>query len=300
MIKRFKYLFWIGILFATFSVSVDLIFSANNHDKGFVYAIYIVNYIFLILYILYFFYILKVNSGFVNELIGIHFEEIFTDINVGIVVYDADYNIIWVNEYLMNNGISNMVGNPITRIHSKISNLSNNTKEEVQIQLNNTSFTVSNQSINNTLIFKNNTKYEVLKQAYVHDSKAIGFIKVDNFRNLNSSLLTSGLFKAKEKISNAIQKFSHEYEATIKSYSDDEYIVFMTGYNLKRAMKSDFIILKDIRKYAKSEKLSISLSAGFSFNHGNALTLENLALKIFRISSISWWRSSCCLWIWKR
>ncbi len=284
MIKRFKYLFWIGILFATFSVSVDLIFSANNHDKGFVYAIYIVNYIFLILYILYFFYILKVNSGFVNELIGIHFEEIFTDINVGIVVYDADYNIIWVNEYLMNNGISNMVGNPITRIHSKISNLSNNTKEEVQIQLNNTSFTVSNQSINNTLIFKNNTKYEVLKQAYVHDSKAIGFIKVDNFRNLNSSLLTSGLFKAKEKISNAIQKFSHEYEATIKSYSDDEYIVFMTGYNLKRAMKSDFIILKDIRKYAKSEKLSISLSAGFSFNHGNALTLENLALKSLELA----------------
>ena len=58
----------------------------------------------------------------------------------------------------------------------------------------------------------------------------------------------------------------------------------MTGYNLKRAMKSDFIILKDIRKYAKSEKLSISLSAGFSFNHGNALTLENLALKSLELA----------------
>ncbi len=119
---------------------------------------------------------------------------------------------------------------------------------------------------------------------YVEEGKVIGFLKVDNFRNLNSSLLTSDLFKAKEMIISAIQKFSNKYNATVKSYSDDEYIIFMNASSLKQAMKDDFVILNTVRNYAKKDKLSISLSLGFAFNHSNTLTLESLSLKSLELS----------------
>ncbi len=285
MIKKFKYLFWVGVTLPTLFVVFGIITTyINGTGNLFYYFIFIINYLIILTYLYYFFILMHNNSGFLNELIGVHFEEIFSDSNLGLIVYDNNDNIIWINQYLLNNGFKNFIGTPVNRINFKINKLLNNHVEQENISLNNIDFSVTNHFLKNTLIFKNITKYEVLKKMYVDEGKVIGFIKIDNFRNLNSTLLTTDLFKAKEQIIRSIQNFSRDYEATVKAYSDDEYIVFMNASNLKQAMKDDFNILKVIRKYAKKEKLSISLSLGFSYNHSNILTLENLSLKSLELS----------------
>ncbi len=285
MIKKFKYLFWIGLAFPTLFVVLGVILTyVKTTGDWFYYFILIFNYLIILFYLYYFFISMQNNSGFLNELIGIHFEEIFSDSSLGLIVYNSNDDIIWINEYLLNNGFKNFIGKPVNKIHFKINKLLNNHGDQENITLNNIDFSVTNHFLNNTLIFKNITKYEVLKKMYIDESKVIGFIKIDNFRNLNSTLLTVDLFKAKEQIIRAIQNFSRDYEATVKAYSDDEYIVFMNASNLKQAMKDDFKILKVIRQYSKKEKLSISLSLGFSYNHSNILTLESLSLKSLELS----------------
>ncbi len=165
MIKKFKYLFWIGIIIPTLLVITSVFILTTNKNVHFwYYLIFIFNYILVICYLCYFFILMQNNSDFLNELVGIHFQEIFSESNLGLVVYDSNNNIIWINQYLLNNNFKKYIGKSVNRIHSKINKLLNNHDGEEKITLNNVVFSVKNHFLNNTLIFKNVTKYEVLKK----------------------------------------------------------------------------------------------------------------------------------------
>lgn len=195
-----------------------------------------------------------------------------------LVIVDEKGTIIWYNTPFLNlykdQDIMNM---SITSLISSIEveNIINRGKCTFPVDISGNSYTAfpnvvdvskTNSERNKILMFYfvNDTHFKKLEQKYVDENTIIAKIEVDNFDEAMDSTPSNNRPQLIAEIDSTIKSYFEDFDALVRKYDSDMYLVVMNFKSLKAIKEKRFDILDDLRELDKGNTIPITLSIGVS------------------------------------
>lgn len=112
------------------------------------------------------------------------------------------------------------------------------------------------------LYFIDRTNYEDLKQKYIEEYPIVAKIEVDNYDEAMDSAPVANRPQLIAEIDSLIRDYFQSYDALVRKYDDDMYLVVMTFGALKGIKEKRFDLLDDLRELNMGNTIPITLSIG--------------------------------------
>lgn len=215
-----------------------------------------------------------------------------------LVVTDENGNIIWYNSPFLNiYKDQDIMNKPIKNIVTKLDVdevLLGNIKETFPLKIEGLDYTVypniidvsKNDSDRNKIAmfyFVNDTHFKKLEQKYIDENTIIARIEVDNFDEAMDSTPSSNRPQLIAEIDSTIKSYFEYYDALVRKYDSDMYLVVMSFKSLKMIKEKRFDILDDLRELDKGNAIPITLSIGvssFGLSYKNAYDESDTCLDL--------------------
>ncbi len=114
------------------------------------------------------------------------------------------------------------------------------------------------------LYFIETTKLKKLEQKYISESTVIAKIEVDNYDEAMDSTPSANRPLLIADIDSTISNYFKYFDALVRKYDSDMYLVLMNYNSLKMIKEKRFDILDDLRELDKGNTIPITLSIGVS------------------------------------
>ncbi len=211
-------------------------------------------------------------------------DQAFEDLPVGIVAYDNDYLIKWVNVFFQNQMQVKLQESPLSIISDKLVEACDGTKDKFMINIADKTYDCVHNKPHKIIYFFDVTLREALKQKYQNRTLAMGVLVVDN---LDESLKRYDI-QEKSKISGEIlgdiSDYFEKYNCFIQAIDDDRILIICDKESLV-AMKNDkFSILVRIRDISKSSHLKSTISIGFASYDVSSMELGKYAFSALELA----------------
>jgi Predicted signaling protein consisting of a modified GGDEF domain and a DHH domain len=218
---------------------------------------------------------LNLDTATRNTLINLPFPLIITGVKGNIVWYNQNTSSVLKQEELLGKNISNVIKEldintvltqketvfEYVKIKEKYYNIYTRVVDTEEGK---------NQNNNIVLIYL----YDVTEIRSIIESKeAAVLIEVDNLDEVIKSVEEGSKPLLIAEIERTINNFAQTYQALIKKYSSNKYVISIQERYLEEEMKKKFEILDNIREITMGNKLSVTLSIGVGV--GGATPLEN-------------------------
>lgn len=214
------------------------------------------------------------------------------------VITDEKANIIWYNTTFLNT-FDNMdlIETPVTELipNIKIDEvLNNNCDKPLSVEIRNKAYSVrsnvvdvkrtdSNREKLALLYFIDRTKYKQLEEKYIEEYPIVAKIEVDNFDEAMDSAPTANRPQLIAEIDLLIRSYFQSYDALVRKYDDDMYLIVMTFGALKAIKEKRFDLLDDLRELDMGNSIPITLSIGvasFGLNFKEAVDEADTCLDL--------------------
>lgn len=203
-------------------------------------------------------------------------EKSFSDMPLGIIVFNDKKRIEWANDYAKSIFLSELVEREIVNMNKDLYNkilLYDN----FDIDLYGKIFSCTLLRDDNILFMSDKTDLKSLERKYDDRTLGIGIINLDN---LDQAL---NVLDAQEKtlhISNImgiIANWCDYHQIYLRGYSEEQYLIIMDKTQVNGLINEKFKILDDIREYCSKENLRITASIGVACEDCSILNLASLA-----------------------
>lgn len=203
-------------------------------------------------------------------------EKSFSDMPLGIIVFNDKKRIEWANDYAKSIFLSELVEREIVNMNKDLYNkilLYDN----FDIDLYGKIFSCTLLRDDNILFMSDKTDLKSLERKYDERTLGIGIINLDN---LDQAL---NVLDAQEKtlhISNImgiIANWCDYHQIYLRGYSEEQYLIIMDKTQVNGLVNEKFKILDDIREYCSKENLRITASIGVACEDCSILNLTSLA-----------------------
>ncbi|MBL7576348.1 c-di-AMP phosphodiesterase, consists of a GGDEF-like and DHH domains [Peptoniphilus asaccharolyticus DSM 20463] len=114
------------------------------------------------------------------------------------------------------------------------------------------------------IYFVDRTNYDVLKDKYVEEYPIVAKIEVDNYDEAMDTAPAINRPQLIAEIDYLIRGYFQSYDALVRKYDDDMYLVVMTFGALKSIKEKRFDLLDDLRELNMGNSIPMTLSIGVS------------------------------------
>lgn len=114
------------------------------------------------------------------------------------------------------------------------------------------------------LYWVDNSEYKELLIEYENSKPIVSLLYVDNYEDVKSNTEEINRPLVMAEIDTTIRDYFANYNALIRKYENDKYIVFMDNESLDEIRQKKFNILDDMRELDIGNKIPITLSMGVS------------------------------------
>lgn len=191
-------------------------------------------------------------------------DDVITELPVGIIVVSEDGTCEWTNQMIFNIFGEDVRKKNIADLTSDMREALLSKKEIFTITYKNEKYDVHKKSKTNAYYFFNVTKREEIKAKYLEKIPVIGIISLDNFEEALSTLDVSLQSNVRGKYLSEIADWALQYEAFLKTSSNEKMIIFAKKSSLDRMINDKFSILEKIRNISYQHNLLVSISAGIA------------------------------------
>lgn len=188
-------------------------------------------------------------------------EKAFTEIPLGIIVYDNYNTINWANKYA-----TNIFCSPL--IDRKLSNIDDDFEIKVKT-LPNFKLTVYEHEYEVTVLkeqkimfLKDRTELHNLEHKYDNRTQAAGLISLDNFDEALSTYDAQTRAMKLSDIIGILSDWCQKFGIYIRGYTEKQYLIIMTKEQLALVMQEQFDVVDSINQYCNNQNLKISISIG--------------------------------------
>ena len=227
--------------------------------------------------------LIKSTNDYVSNLLyraKIGEQEAIIRMPVGVILYDKDMNIQWVNPFIY--GIfpnENLIGENIYDIfpnmklilkdHEKENNIFSN------INYKDRYFDVYVQKSINVFYFIDTTKYIKLQNKYDEDQIVIGQLFLDNYDEVTQTMDDQSISNLNNYVTNLLSDWATEFHLFLKRVDDDHFFIIGYMHSLVELEKNKFAILDTLRESTSKQNYPITLSVGISYGYHSLSQLAN-------------------------
>ncbi|MBP2058909.1 c-di-AMP phosphodiesterase-like protein [Lactobacillus colini] len=198
-------------------------------------------------------------------------QEAIIKMPLGILLYDKDQQIQWVNPYLqfyLKN--KDVIGSSIKTIDPELYQLideaikSKNNQDRI-VNWGNNKFQMVVQNNLGVVYLLDITRYAKIEEKYRQQRLAIGLIFIDNYDELSQSMSDQNLTTMSSYIQNSLNDYAVKFNSYLKRIDEDHFIILMHMQDLEEMEQNKFSILDKIRKESSRKNTPLTLSIGIAF-----------------------------------
>lgn len=198
-------------------------------------------------------------------------QEAMIKMPLGILLYDEDQQIQWVNPYLQlflkNN---DMIGTSLKNLDEQLYKSINDAIRDkdtnnrvIRVGKHKCEIVVQNDL--GVVYILHITKYAAIERRYQDQRLSIGLIFIDNYDELSQAMGDQNLTDMSSYIQNALNEYAKRFNAYLKRIDKDHYLLLSHMIDLHKMEADRFSILDKVRKESSRCNTPLTLSVGIAF-----------------------------------
>ena len=201
-------------------------------------------------------------------------QDAYLKMPIGMILYDTNENITWINPYLQKKlQRQNVIGIPLKELNER---LYYQVKKQIQNQKENDIFThidkkyqVIVHSDIRMIYLTDITEYASIEEKYHEEQIVFGQIFLDNFSEISQSLNDRRKSNLNNFVTNQLSSWAIHHNIFMKRVDDDRFIAFLNRKSLETLEKEKFDIMDKIRETTAKQNFPLTVSMGFSYADKN-------------------------------
>ena len=198
-------------------------------------------------------------------------QDAYLKMPIGMILYDINENITWINPYLQKKlQRQNVIGIPLKELNER---LYYQVKKQIQNQKENDIFThvdkkyqVIVHSDIRMIYLTDITEYASIEEKYHEEQIVFGQIFLDNFSEVSQSLNDRRKSNLNNFVTNQLSSWAIHHNIFMKRVDDDRFIAFLNRKSLETLEKEKFDIMDKIRETTAKQNYPLTVSMGFSYS----------------------------------
>lgn len=189
-------------------------------------------------------------------------DEVFSELPLGIMIYDEQYEVKWVNRYSKKIFNSELLELPLDEINEALKAGIINEETQFVIEAEGKYYEVTHKLDSRIIYLFEVTKRIQISQQYEDRTPAIGIVIMDNLEmetkgfDIQETVRIRGLYLGE------ISKWCEKHNAYLKSYDDDSLVIALDKKSLQAMMQEKFDVLDKIRIISEEHGIRVTLSVG--------------------------------------
>lgn len=193
-------------------------------------------------------------------------QEVFLNMPIGIIIYDENFHIKWVNPYIheLSEHESSILGKSLDTFSEGFISQLKKEEDEIWLRINGIQLKTKIDHSNRTLFLFDRTEERQLEKQYYDEQLVLASIYLDNYEEISRNMRDNVKSQLNSIVTSNLNKWADDYHFYLKRTSQDRFIGVMTKHTLAMLEKSRFEILDEIRSINLEEvqRNPITLSIG--------------------------------------
>ena len=191
-------------------------------------------------------------------------DEVFSELPIGIIIYDEQYDIKWVNRFSKKIFGSELVEQQIGEVSKSLEEKILSVDKMFTIAVGDKFYEAIHKADNRIIYLFDVTHREIVIKQYDDRTPALGIITLDNLEMETKSFDIQEKVRLRGLYLGEISKWCERYNGYLKSYEDDSLIVMMDKASLLKVMADKFDVLEKVRTISQENGTRVTLSIGFA------------------------------------
>lgn len=210
-------------------------------------------------------------------------QEAMIKMPLGILLYDDDRQIQWVNPYLqLYLKDEDLIGHTIKSVDSELDKLIDEslkakTAENHIVNWDSHEFEMVIQGDLNVVYLLDITRYAKIEQKYNNELLVLGQIFIDNYDELSETMSDQELSTTSSYVQNTLSEYAKNYNAYLKRIDEDHFLLLLHMQDLTKMEQDKFSVLDKMRLETSRNNTPLTLSIGIAFGSSLILELANQA-----------------------
>lgn len=198
-------------------------------------------------------------------------QEAMIKMPLGIMLYDKDRQIQWINPYLqMYLHGKDIIGSSISSVDKELAKyvddaIKSNSNQNKIIKWGDRKFEMVVQDDLGVVYLLDITRYANIEEKYKQERLAIGLIFIDNYDELSQSMSDQNLTNMSSYVQNALSNYAGQFNSYLKRIDEDHFILLTHMHDLAKMEEDKFSILYKVRTESSRKNMPLTLSIGIAF-----------------------------------
>lgn len=198
-------------------------------------------------------------------------QEAMIKMPLGIMLYDKDRQIQWINPYLqMYLHGKDIIGSSISSVDKELAKyvddaIKSNSNQNKIIKWGDRKFEMVVQDDLGVVYLLDITRYANIEEKYKQERLAIGLIFIDNYDELSQSMSDQNLTNMSSYVQNALSNYAGQFNSYLKRIDEDHFILLTHMHDLSKMEEDKFSILDKVRTESSRKNMPLTLSIGIAF-----------------------------------
>lgn len=190
-------------------------------------------------------------------------DEALTEMPIGILLYDEEYRIEWVNSFITSIvGNEALVGNSINHLSADLIPLIKGESKSETLLLNKRFYLVHFQRDERLLYFFDITEQQELEKKYYEDQTVLGIVYLDNYDEVTQGLEDQVRSNINSQVTEVLNRWATDYGIFLKRSSSEKFFAVFNEKILAELEKNKFSVLDEVRDLTSKQHIPITLSIG--------------------------------------
>lgn len=198
-------------------------------------------------------------------------QEAMIKMPLGIMLYDKDRQIQWINPYLqMYLHDKDIIGSSISSVDKELAKyiddaIKSNSKQNKIIKWSDRKFEMVVQDDLGVVYLLDITRYANIEEKYKQERLAIGLIFIDNYDELSQAMGDQNLTNMSSYVQTTLSKYAGQFNSYLKRIDEDHFILLTHMHDLAKMEDNKFSILDKVRTESSRKNMPLTLSIGIAF-----------------------------------
>ncbi|MEG1527443.1 MAG: DHH family phosphoesterase, partial [Erysipelotrichaceae bacterium] len=182
---------------------------------------------------------------------------------VGIITYDEQYNVTWINDFIEARKIQ-VMGKKLASWIPEINELFQGEVDHISAKSGDFMYEITRKENAQVLYIRDITALSNLQDKYQNEAIVIGFIHLDNYMELSQYEDEGRMSIINTKLRQPVVDWAEHYGMMVRRLRSDRFLVILNEAIFHQIRADKFSILNEIRSAAEAIDVSITLSMAYA------------------------------------
>lgn len=201
----------------------------------------------------------------------------------GIIIYDEQYNVTWINDFLEEKGI-NLIGKRLSNWNPILNDLFTGDVDVVKIKDEDSVYEVTRKEDAQVLYVKDITEFDTINSKYQEERLVLGLMHLDNYMDISQYEDEAKISLMNSTLRQPLVEWAKKYGMATRRLRSDRYLVILDEQIFAEILKDKFSILNLVRNNATANGVAVTLSMAFARGSSDLQMLDTMVNDLLELA----------------